>query len=220
MTGRAMTVQTNFSAGALDPHLAARSDVAAYGQGGAELTNVLGLPHGGVSLRGGLARFAELAEGGAEARLLRFEFSTDQTYLLVLRPNAIDVFMTDGTRAATVATAYAAAELASLAWTQSLDTLILVHPDHPPAKLVRQGSHTAWTLADIALAHVPTYDFGGGAEAVWSAARGWPRSVFLHQGRLYFGGSRSRPQTIWGSRANGFFDFASTDDALDDEAVE
>ena len=59
MTRRAMTVQTNFSAGALDPHLAARADVSAYGQGGAELTNVLGVPHGGVSLRGGLARFAE-----------------------------------------------------------------------------------------------------------------------------------------------------------------
>lgn len=220
MTGRAMTVQTNFAAGALDPHLAARSDVAAYAQGGAELTNVLGLPHGGVALRGGLARFAELAEGGAAARLLRFEFSTDQTYLLVLRANAIDVFMPDGTRAASVATTYAAADLPSLAWTQSLDTLILVHPDHAPAKLMRQGSHTAWTLADIALTNVPKYDFGSGQEAVWSAARGWPRSVFLHQGRLYFGGSRSRPQTIWGSKANGFFDFASTDDALDDEAVE
>lgn len=220
MTARTMTVQTNFSAGALDPHLAARSDVAAYAQGGAELTNVLGLPHGGASLRGGLARFAELAEGGAEARLLRFEFSTDQIYLLVVRANAIDVFMADGACVASVATTYAAGDLAGLAWTQSLDTLILVHPNHPPAKLMRQGSHTAWALADLVLANVPKHDFGSGDEPVWSAARGWPRSVFLHQGRLYFGGSRSRPQTIWGSKANSFFDFASTDAALDDEAVE
>lgn len=220
MTQRATTIQTNFSAGTLDPHLAARTDVAAYGQGGAELTNVLGLPHGGVALRGGLARFAEIAEGGADARLLRFEFSTDQVYLLVLRPHAIDVYLPDGVRAASVATSYGAAEVAALAWTQSLDTLILVHPDHPPAKLVRQGSHAVWSLADIVLANVPRHDFGAGAEPVWSAARGWPRSVFLHQGRLYFGGSRARPQTIWGSRANAFFDFASSDDALDDEAVE
>lgn len=220
MTSRTMTIQTNFSAGALAPHLAARTDVAAYAQGGAELTNVLGLPHGGVTLRGGLARFAEIAEGGDRARLLRFEFSTDQVYLLVVRPFAIDVYLPDGTRAASVATSYGAAEVAALAWTQSLDTLILVHPDHAPAKLVRQGSHAAWSLADIVLANVPRHDFGSGAEPVWSASRGWPRSVFLRQGRLYFGGSRARPQTIWGSRANGFFDFASTDDALDDEAVE
>lgn len=220
MTQRAMTVQSNFSAGALDPHLAARTDVSAYAQGGADLTNVVGLPHGGVTLRGGLARFAELAEGGEAARLLRFEFSTDQVYLLVVRPLAIDVYLPDGARTATVATPYAAAEVAALAWTQSLDTLILVHPDHPPAKLMRQGSHSDWTLADLVLANVPKHDFGSGAEPVWSAARGWPRSVFLHQGRLYFGGSRARPQTVWGSRANAFFDFASTDEALDDEAVE
>ncbi len=224
MTARGVTVQTNFSAGMLDPHLAARSDVSAYAQGGSDLTNVLGLPHGGVAVRGGLVRFVELAEGGAEARLLRFEFSTEQVYLMVLRPLALDVYLPDGTLCATVATTYAADEIADMAWVQSLDTLILVHPDHSPAKLMRCGSHTAWALSDIVLENVPQYDFDGSgdgaAEDVWSAARGWPRSVFLHQGRLYFGGSKSRPQTIWGSTANSFFDFATTDDALDDEAVE
>lgn len=220
MTARGLSVQTNFSAGMLDPHLAARVDVSAYAQGGADLTNVLGLPHGGVALRGGLARFAEVAEGGAAARLAKFEFSTEQVYLLVLRPLAIDVYLPDGSLCATVTTAYAAAEIASLAWVQSLDTLILVHPEHAPAKLMRQGSHTAWALSDLALTNVPQHDFGNGEEDVWSAARGWPRSVFLHQGRLYFGGSKSRPQTVWGSTANSFFDFATTDDALDDEAVE
>lgn len=141
-----------------------------------------------------------------------------------LRPLAIDVFLPDGTRTATVATAYAEGEIADLAWTQSLDTLILVHPEHPPAKLLRSGSHSEWVLSDLVLTNIPTHDFDGSgsgtAEPVWSAARGWPRSVFLHQGRLYFGGSKSRPQTVWGSTANSFFDFATTDDALDDEAVE
>ncbi|WP_337997157.1 hypothetical protein [Oleispirillum naphthae] len=220
MTARGFSVQTNFSAGMLDPHLAARVDVSAYAQGGADLTNVLGLPHGGVALRGGLARFAEVTEGGAAARLAKFEFSTEQVYLMVVRPLAIDVYLPDGTLCATVATAYAEAEIAALAWVQSLDTLILVHPEHAPAKLMREGSHTSWALSDIALANIPQHDFGSGDEDVWSAARGWPRSVFLHQGRLYFGGSKSRPQTVWGSTANSFFDFATSDDALDDEAVE
>jgi hypothetical protein len=224
MTARGVITQTNFSAGMLDPHLAARSDVSAYAQGGADLTNVLGLPHGGVAVRGGLAKFAEITGGGASARLLRFEFSTEQVYLMVLRPLAIDVYLPDGALCATVVTTYASDEIADMAWVQSLDTLILVHPDHAPAKLMRSGSHTAWTLSAIALSNVPQYDFdgagSGAAEDVWSATRGWPRSVFLHQGRLYFGGSKSRPQTIWGSTANSFFDFKTTDDALDDEAVE
>ena len=292
MTARAPAVQTSFAAGMLDPQLAARTDVAAYGNGGRDLTNVVGLPQGGVTLRGGLAYFAEIAEGGANARLLRFEFSTEQVYLMVLRPLAIDVYLPDGTLCATVATTYAADEIAAVQWVQSLDTLILVHPDHVPGRLVRSGSHAAWVLSDLAFTDAPTYAFGnattgaatpsgtGGSvtvtstaadfadaepgwkvvidsgqitvtavnsatqvtgtvgddtlddtaaaaagewtleEPVWSETRGWPSSVFLHQGRLYFGGSKSRPQTIWGSRAGKFFDFGWTSDALDDEAVE
>ena len=56
-------------------------------------------------------------------------------------------------------------------------------------------------------------------ENVWSATRGWPRSVTFHEGRLYFGGSKSRPSTIWGSKIGLFFEFAPTE-SLDDDAVE
>jgi hypothetical protein len=56
-------------------------------------------------------------------------------------------------------------------------------------------------------------------EAVWSATRGWPRSVTFHEGRLYFGGSKSRPSTIWGSKIGLFFEFQPTE-SLDDDAVE
>ena len=58
-----------------------------------------------------------------------------------------------------------------------------------------------------------------GYEDVWSSTRGWPRSATFHEGRLYFGGSKSRPNTVWGSRVIDYFNFdAGT--ALDDEAVE
>jgi hypothetical protein len=221
MPQRGYSIQTNFSAGMLDLSSISRFDVEAYKAGGLDITNMLGLPLGGVTLRGGLAHFATVASGGANGRLLRFEFSTEQVYLMLVRALAIDVYLPDGTLAATVTTTYAADEIAALSWVQSLDTLILVHPNHAPARLVRSGSHSEWVLSDLVLTNIPTYKFDGTtAEPVWSAARGWPRSVFLHQGRLYFGGSKSRPQTVWGSTANSFFDFATTDDALDDEAVE
>lgn len=45
------------------------------------------------------------------------------------------------------------------------------------------------------------------AEDVWSAGRGWQRTATFHEGRLWFGGSSSRPSTIWGSRVNDFFNF-------------
>jgi hypothetical protein len=56
-------------------------------------------------------------------------------------------------------------------------------------------------------------------EDVWSATKGWPRTVTFHEGRLYFGGSKSRPSTIWGSKIGLFFEFVPTE-SLDDDAVE
>jgi hypothetical protein len=63
------------------------------------------------------------------------------------------------------------------------------------------------------------WDLETGYEAVWSVTRGWPRSVVFHEGRLFFGGSKSRPSTVWGSKIGLFFNF-KIDEALDDDAVE
>lgn len=36
---------------------------------------------------------------------------------------------------------------------------------------------------------------------------GWPRACSFHEGRLYLGGTKSLPQTIWGSVVEDFFNF-------------
>lgn len=56
------------------------------------------------------------------------------------------------------------------------------------------------------------------AEDVWSVARGWPRTCTFHEGRLWFGGSKSRPSTIWGSNVADFFNF-NGGKARDDEGI-
>jgi hypothetical protein len=58
-----------------------------------------------------------------------------------------------------------------------------------------------------------------GYEDTWSASRGWPRSAVFHEGRLFFGGSSSRPSTLWGSRVSDFFNF-DPGELLDDAALE
>ena len=63
------------------------------------------------------------------------------------------------------------------------------------------------------------WELESGYEHVWSAARGYPRSVTFHQGRLFFGGSKSRPATVWGSRVGDYFNF-DPGTVLDDDAVE
>lgn len=56
-------------------------------------------------------------------------------------------------------------------------------------------------------------------EDVWSTTRGWPRTCTFHEGRLFFGGSKSRPSTVWASKVGQFFDFYP-DQAYDDDALE
>jgi hypothetical protein len=78
---------------------------------------------------------------------------------------------------------------------------------------------TEYPFFDTTALTVGNWDIESGYENVWSAAKGWPRTVTFHQGRLYFGGSKSRPSTVWGSVVGIFFDFEPTE-ALDDDALE
>jgi hypothetical protein len=53
-------------------------------------------------------------------------------------------------------------------------------------------------------------------EDVWSATRGWPNSVCFYEGRLVFGGTQSKPQSIFFSKAGDFFNFDTVDTDDDD----
>jgi len=57
------------------------------------------------------------------------------------------------------------------------------------------------------------------AEDVWSSGRGWPRTCTFHESRLWFGGSKSRPSTLWGGRVNDAFNF-DIGRSRDDEAID
>lgn len=211
---RAIRLQTNFNSGEMDPRLANRTDVKQFYQGAATALNVVSMPQGGIQRRPGL-RYLDTLNG--TSRLAAFSFNTEQTYCIVFTNNNIEVFM-EGVSQANVTTTYTAAQLAGMNWTQSADTMILVHPDHQPAKLVRGATDTSWTLSNITLTNIPTHDFGSGAEAVWSASKGWPVSCTFFESRLWFGGSKSRPQSLWGSVTNDFYNF-DLGTSLADESI-
>ena len=63
-----------------------------------------------------------------------------------------------------------------------------------------------------------SWNFEGGYEDVWSTSRGYPRSGTFHEGRLYFGGSKSLPNALFGSKVGDFFNFKESE-ALDDDAI-
>ena len=78
---------------------------------------------------------------------------------------------------------------------------------------------TEYPFFDTAAVASGGWELESGYVDVWSSTKGWPRTVSFHEGRLYFGGSKSRPSTIWGSKIGLFFDFVPTE-SLDDDAVE
>jgi hypothetical protein len=55
-------------------------------------------------------------------------------------------------------------------------------------------------------------------EPLWSATRGYPRTVEFFEGRLYFGGTRSRQQSLVSSQVNNILE-VSTGDGQDDDGV-
>lgn len=55
-------------------------------------------------------------------------------------------------------------------------------------------------------------------EDLWSATRGYPRSVEFFEGRLYFGGTRSRQQSLIASVVNDILQL-DTGEGLDDDAI-
>ncbi len=374
--------QTNFSVGELDPLLRARTDLSQYQNALEEATNVIIQPQGGLKRRDGLKFIYNFGTGFTAFKLIPFEFSVTDSFLLVLVVGRIYVFKAgvlqaniNGTGNDYIAASdITAAMLDEITYTQAVDTLILCHEDLQTKRLVR-NTDTNWTLENLPLTNVPQYPYAlsihspnftitpsavsgnititassvatdtgtaqaGGAstitlksssayssddapngmsvtltsgtgsgqsrfiddyvgstkvatiyppwttapdnttgykveafsaasvnefaqvdttfgraryvefvsatvmkavtevpffdtsgvvagnwksehgyEDVWSNARGWAKSATFHEGRLYFGGSKSRPNTIWGSRAIDFFNF-DPGTGLDDEGVE
>lgn len=140
---RVRQVKTTFTAGEVSRSLLGRSDLRAYANGALTLRNVFIQPTGGVTRRAGL-RYVDTAQG--DGRLIAFEFSTEQNYLLVLTDGQIDIYA-DSAKVATLSAPWSEAQIKDVAWTQSADTLLLVHPDLPPKRLTR-GVGGNWTLSD------------------------------------------------------------------------
>ncbi len=130
---RIRQVKTNFTSGEVTPQLLGRGDLRAYENGALKLRNVFIYPTGGITRRAGLS-FIDTAAG--DGRLISFEFNTQQTYLLVLTDERIDVYL-QGVHLQTLSAPWTENQIPQVAWTQSADTLLMCHPDLPPKKLVR-----------------------------------------------------------------------------------
>ena len=87
---------TNFSSGELTPRLDGRIDIAKYPNGCATLENAIIWPQGGASRRDGLHFVAEVKDSTKQVRLIEFEFSTTQAYVLEFGDQYIRFYRNNG----------------------------------------------------------------------------------------------------------------------------
>lgn len=193
-------LKTSFTAGELAPELLGRPDLRAWANGARRLRNVFIQPTGGLTRRPGLRHVATLP---GPARLIPFEFNTEQTYLLVLSAGEMRVFIGDA-EVARLSGPWTEAMLPQLAYTQSADTLLLCHPEMVPQRITRTG-HTSWTVAPWSFLCEPFYRFAdagitltpSGTEGAITLTASAPVFQPGHAGvRFSIGGKRVRVDTV------------------------
>ena len=87
---------TNFTGGELSPRLDGRNDLTKYTSGCKTLENLIVYPHGAAARRPGTSFVAEVANSANKTRLIPFEFSTTQTYMLEFSNLKIRVYKDNG----------------------------------------------------------------------------------------------------------------------------
>lgn len=168
----------------------------------------------------------------SQCRIIPFQFSITQRFVHVITDRNIRVFV-DGQVVVDIPSPYidkslptasppisiVVSDIPFVNWAQDLDTLILVHAEEDPRRVRRFDQDVEWELDFVPLVNIPQFTFVTAPEDVWSATRGWPVSIIFFQGRMWFAGSLSRPQTIWASKSLSIFDFdvgtGAADEAID-----
>ena len=153
---------TNFTAGELSPRLDGRNDLAKYSAGCATVENMVIYPHGAAARRPGTQFVASVKTPAAKTRLIPFEFSTEQTYILEFGNQYIRFYRNNGQIESSgspyeISTPYLTAELFDIKFAQSADVMYITHPNHQTRKLSRTG-HTSWTLAAVEFTNGPFLD--------------------------------------------------------------
>jgi len=153
-------LQSNFNGGEFSPLIQGRVDNERYQTGLDTCLNFIPTIQGGLTRRPGTYYVSEVKSSAAKSRLVSFQFSVTQAYVLEFANNVIRFYKDNGQIESSpgvpyeIASTYATADLFELKFTQSADVLYIVHPDYAPRKLSRT-SDTSWTLETIVFINGP-----------------------------------------------------------------
>lgn len=143
-------LQGHFDGGEISALLQGRVDADRYKSSLALCKNWIPTLQGALLRRPGSEYIGSTKDGTVQARLIPFIYSTTQAYMLEFGNNYIRFWanygeVISGGTPYEISSPYASSDLSQIKYTQSADTLYLVHPDKSPMKLMR-FAHTNWQL--------------------------------------------------------------------------
>lgn len=150
---RATPIWNSFAGGELSPLLGGRTDLQKYFTGAAVMENFIALPQGPATRRPGTV-YAGATRRGARTRLVPFIFGARDAYMLEFTHRTMRVWrdralVLDATgHPYELALPYGEDDLDGLDVAQTADLLYLVHPRHPPRRLLRYA-HALWALQPV-----------------------------------------------------------------------
>lgn len=146
-------MKNNFSAGELAPTLYTRTDIQQYGNGAKTLKNVIPLVEGGVRKRPGTLYLGLIP---SSVRLIPFVVSSDQSFMLILKHLAIDIF-NPRTKSvvATVTTPYTADQIKNVQFVQYRYEVFFTHNEVPVQRFRSSVDFTTWEFAQFVYSNPP-----------------------------------------------------------------
>lgn len=150
---RLQLITTNFTAGVLSPRLRGRADIDKFNSSMKAGDNTVVVRHGGATIRPPLKYLGGAANQAQAVRMIPFSFTRESSYMLEFGHNYIriwkgDALVMDGVIPYAISTTYTGPQVNELDLAQSMDTMIICHPQHPPRRLLRY-SDNRWTLGDV-----------------------------------------------------------------------
>lgn len=155
-------IQPSFNTGEISPLMEGRVDFDKYKSALKTCLNHIPFVQGGVTRRPGTIFVAEVKDSAAVTRIVKFEFSSSQAYVLELGNEYVRIYRNHGRNESPPGTPvevsgsvpYLTADLFDLMFTQSADVLYIAHPNYPPATISRT-SDTSWSYSTLTFTDGP-----------------------------------------------------------------
>ena len=154
----------SFNAGEVSPFLEGRIDLDAYASSCRRLRDFIPMAQGPITKRFPTKYINPVKDSAKSVRLIPFQFSIEQAYVLEFGDYYARVYKDDGIVLDGAGPAvyefvhpYAHTELDDIYYAQQNDIMLLAHPDYPPKRLSRLADDN-WLMEDAPLKWGPFLD--------------------------------------------------------------